>query len=543
MDMLKFEIEYDFGKTTTARGTERIKVSGTPNYYYVKYVKKEPGKTRNITDKVDEIDLKNKVEKKHRGPSTPEEFWEEVQMLEKEHPSENELEKPKSYFITNNRSLAKLRFSDIKEKIETKPDPNALIENSNGELTAIMEFDGELDGYFSEGDELEWVEEYNLGVEMSKFLNFDIDNFIQGEAEFTFPTDEEQFDSHIQNIVLYQNHDISNPLNRNKVWSYLYNGVQNMNEFLNLPMPVFIRMFWGYFIDWKNWEYNAKGIEHIKKLQEKYRGYCDKFFILEEGDERRPIEVFCDWQGYRRESNADINKARRLLRSYIKQAQEYTKKYMNGEDCEYDPMEQALLGELYAMLCKDNVHLKKCSVCGRYYVGNKNSSACNHYYFEEKNAGIPKIQEQGYRVSIESAFGDRKNHHIMVSDCSEIERSKRYNQKLRYNEIATISADIKTRMATWLYDNGNKVYNQLDEVHAELGDDVKELLENTIKVRQVEYLEKYEAAKSQKAKEEIAFEYYQMLVDTVNKEIEKYSPQIVKELNFSKKKGKYRVKK
>lgn len=556
--MLKFRLDYEYGGTRS-KGIERIFITGRYPQYIVS---EEENQEEYISNNEEYTELSEAQQEEQRK------FEEEYEAYKELNPDDSVIEKTKAKLVRAYREIKHMDFNNVK-RIET---PSA---HAKGVAAT---------GMLIEGDDIGIIEEYMLGTEMSKFLNFDVDGFIEGELVFPPET------ADLGIMWLYQTHDIAKLENRNNILDYIFDGKSSKNDFLNLPMPVFLRMFPEYLIDFNTWEYNQEGIQHIKQLQKEFTRLCEIYFIGNEGKE--PIKVYCELNGRTIEKSA-ITQARKELKKYVIAAQNVVSEYQKTGRAEADPLEQALLGELYAMITRDAMNFAQCPICGRYFTGKGGKEGCSRYSFTPNKILRGEIQYKAndFFVSYEDAFKryyekgnsseeyelsfteiQNKNpeeyekyyyidrifvptetkgmlgadgkpmmhdtvYHVFVADCSLVGWNGKYNKKIREDEIKNISQQNKKRLDAWLSAYADNVYEKLNEIKEFLPDELRETLYDTISQYEEQYQRRYENG------EDVAFEYDQLLVNSVNRLIEEVSPKLVKEINFSHKKGKYRIKK
>lgn len=576
-------MDYDYG-TTREKGKERIIITGRYPQYIVCEDENQNFHMNNYREPPELTTSQIENQRKNE---------QEYNAFKEQYPDEHMVMKQRSSLVRKYREIKSVDYENI-EYVETAP--------------PLFDKEAAITGLTIEGDDIGIIEEYTLGVEMAKFLNFDIDAFIEGELEFEFPVlndemdDDDSEDNHEvikekykQKIWLCRTHDISRLENRNNIYTYIFDGKSSKNDFLNYPMPVFLRMFPEYIIDFSEWKYYEEGIEYIKQLQKKYKNLCNTFFI--ESRDKLPIEVYCEKTDKKITSSVEMKRMKRELRGYVQDAQNVINDYLATRKVSTDPLEQAILAELYAMLSKDNVYFRKCKKCNRYYVGNKGRVFCSASSFEpikvlqaeilmrkkdkcisyeeaieqylkgkgkdqqkdydlsfiELNVGKPEefrdyyfaervfvkepIYDENYvmkKISDEQVLTHDIIYHMVIADCSIVGSNANFYNKIKANEIEKITNNTKNRMRSWLYDNDGRNNAELNCVKKYLTNDLIDTLNETIEKYKEEYKKRHENG------ENVAEEYNKLLVDAVNNKIEECSKDLVKRISFTNKKGEFK---
>lgn len=362
----------------------------------------------------------------------------------------------------------------------------------------------------------------HIGTAMVEFLNFDIDEYREGEYEIEFAYEDDigrTVPVDFKGWKKLDNHNISKKVNRHEVlYDFITGGSDGgPDEYTEQTVPFIIRMFSSFMIDFDKWEYNEEGIELIRKMQRKYADICDMYYGLGEyendEDKRTAFEKYCDTCNLEYNSKESVRKSKKAVRGIVKQAIHYVDKklWIESPVETEEGLEQVLLAEFYAMITEDHMFLKRCEGCGKFFLGGEKSKYCR----SDSKIGILKDE-------------DNKDFILQISQCSTVSTMENYNKMKAKNPISKVYFDEKKR----LEHNGefyrvnieNSGYNKL--LTAFNG----ARWENEQK-----YLDMLAHAENGKKGEEIIEEYRMKLISAVNAKLEEISPKMFRERNFDRK--------
>lgn len=292
---------------------------------------------------------------------------------------------------------------------------------------------------YEEIEQPELLADSIVGTELAKFLNFDIDRFINGG--YVLLSDEKFLRETPMGWGKYRVCNLDDLTIRQELSSNMFFEASSDSKLQNIPY--FIRMFGCKFINTQTWEYDMQEVEYIKTLQQRIKIFCEKvFFPEDENDKRTHFERYC--------ANVE-NIDKKELRKRV------PKDWIIPSN-----IEQALSYECYAMI-KGNVNLFKCQNCGLYTVANDNRARlCNRLIYdgsgrEEVNGGL-ELYDYRYHCNDEQYIKNTrmKTKDNLIATITDYEKKRLYNHISLHVDLIEIQDKLVMVFGDIIFNNEEK---------------------------------------------------------------------------------------
>lgn len=272
-------------------------------------------------------------------------------------------------------------------------------------------------------------------------------------------------------------------------------------------------MFSSLFVDFNNWTYKEEGFKLLKKYQRKFSKILDNYYGLDidgKKDKRLAFERYCDTYGLKYGSSKEAKKSKLEIRKLANQALEFvnSKIWVISPTETEEVLDQVLWAEFYAMISKDNLYLRKCESCYKYYLGSPNSKYCKGEskvnYFKDE---------------------DGNNFILEMSQCAVVTTMNNYNNMKKSNSIVEVYYNEKRRLEHCL----DHFQCNVEEIYIY---NLFDVLKKTREANEDNYVKKYKADESIDNRRMLIEEYRKLLIDAVNDELKRVSPEQYKTRNF-----------